>query len=209
MARDFHIEGETLVRVRFGAHISGNVRKELGLAQEDVIVTPNFRHRDVIIDDFGPNIPPEILWQLADVRIRMTLIHFDEHILDICTSESMAGGVDAVFKEAGTMAPAGHLMGGGGPLLSSGNHFIQVNLAAPQLGIPWRFFASYLCEQPLRYPLGTRVMAVGCNWRAIPYTPLISGSSVVSSASGNVNVFSALELISSGVRLWDRQFDDD
>ena len=100
---------------------------------------------------------------LADVHIRMSLVHFDKDVLSACISESMAGG------DEGDLAGAGTPMGGGAGLGADGNHYISVNLLSPVLDNPWRFLACYLSEQPVQYPLGTERSLVALNWRCIPY----------------------------------------
>lgn len=205
MTRDFCINGETLVKVKFGAHVSGVKLRELGLAAEEVRVIPKFYHSDIRVDDFGPNVPPEVLWMLAEVRISMTLINYDPNVLDVCISESM-GGVSPL-RDAGTLAPAGTLMGGGGLIFGSGYHFISLNLLSPQLGNPWRFRASYLADLPVQIPLGTKTTLADCQWRAIPYQPLITKGTALTT-SGAVTVTTINEIISSGAILWDRFPDD-
>jgi hypothetical protein len=203
MPRDFVINGECLVKVKGGQHMSGRAigdLSELGLSVDAVRITPRFIHADVKCDDFGPDIPAEVRWQLAEVGIRMVLLHYDEDVLDICLRESMGGG--NVLGAAGTMSPAGRPLGRGLPLLASGNNYISLNLTAPILDKPWNFPASYLTGPPVEIPLGVGVTAAVCNWRAIPYKPLV-GSGRTFVLSGHTQ-----EIASSGVPLWFRALDD-
>lgn len=205
MTRAFQINGETLVRVRGGAHMSGvaiGTVSELGLASESIQVIPRFVHKDIKCDDFGPDIAADMMTQLADVTIRMQLIHYDRDVLDICMDESMGGGRGGVFiRNAGVLPPAGTILGGLKPLFASGNHFISLNLASPQLVYPWRFPAAYLTGQPLEIPLGSKSSIVVAEWRAIPYVvpPRVT---TLSAASGTMS--SVGEIQSSGALLWDR-----
>lgn len=223
MSREFFINGETLVTVKGGQHTSGllylpntateyqigvgNVKAiasgapaaELGLAVDQIQVTPRWKHRDFRADDFGPDVPPEVMVNIADVQIHMTLIHFDHDVLDGCWSEAMGGAggeaVDAggiVLPLLGQVLGAGALMGGGLPLLASGNHFISLNLLSPVGKKPYHFPAAYLTEDPVHFPLGTGTSAVALNWRAIPYH----------NQTGTQNPF-ASEIRSSGLVLWD------
>ena len=86
MTRAFNIFGESLVTVYGGDHLSGSAftsgGAQLGLSLDQIKITPRFHHRDVHTDDFGPDIPPEVLWNLADIRINMTLVHYDYDVLD-------------------------------------------------------------------------------------------------------------------------------
>ncbi len=198
MARDWTINGPTLVKVKGGAHLSGILfpaPAELGLSTDAITISPKFIHRDVRVDDFGPSIPAEVMWQLAEVKITMSLVHYDRNILDYCTSESMGGtlpgplGADdrplQQFAFAGTLAPAGTPLGRGLNLFASGNNYLSVSLTSPELGWPWRFPTSYLNSNPYIIPLGTEKSIVQLSWRVIPYAPLTS------------------EIICSGNILWD------
>lgn len=207
MARDFQINGECLAMVKGHGALADLPMSspdaaahlwELGLTTESVTITPTWQHKDINTDDFGPNIPAELLWQLADVRIRMTLIHYDRDILRDCMIESMGGGslVDAngLFVD-GTLAGAGQPMGNGLALFASGNHYISLNLTATSGGQPWRFPTSVLTAQPLEIPIGTKASLAVLNWRAIPYRPLPS--------QNDLN----LDIVSSGAVLWDHTLD--
>lgn len=213
MARDYQINGECLVRVRGGAHLSGGIGflTELGLTDRDGVVRimPEWRHRDVKVDDFGPDVPAELQWQMAQAKIHMTLVHYDRDVLDQCVGEAMGGVADASLalgQQAGSLVPAGQPFGRYKPMFASGNHYIRVNLAANN-GFPWRFLSCVLQGPPLEIPLGTRRSHVKLIWRAIPYTlpGLVSGGSL---ASGGILVdgiifSSGKEISSSGVELWD------
>jgi hypothetical protein len=157
------------------------IRTELGLAADKISVTPRWKNEDIHVDDFGPFIPPEVLWMLADVNIRMRLIHYDQAALQICLAESMGGSVFGFFAPGrpapainqgpidGLMAGAGSLLGNNCAPLASGCHYISLNLLSPVLGVPWRFPTAYLDAQPVVIPLGTEASIVDLSWRAIPY----------------------------------------
>ncbi len=195
MVRDFVVNGETLVQVKGGQHLSGNqiaIVSELGLASEGIRISPHYFHTPINADDFGPNVSPEMQWQLAYVDIDMTLIHTDAYVLDVCMAESMGGTIpisgavvssgafsgtliDGVMQRAGILNPAGTLLGNGCEILRSGCHYISLNLTSPVLDYPWRFRHSYINGQPLEIPLGTSVSLYRVNWRCIPYAPLRYG----------------------------------
>lgn len=211
MARDFFINGPCMVEVKGGAHCSGTiaVRSELGLTSDPIRVTPAFHHKDLKADDF-PNAPPEVLWNLADARIKMTLINCERSILDTCIQEGTGGGADAAL--AGTLSPAGMPMGGLKPLYASGNHYIGIILSSPIIGLPYLFPSCYLAEQPFEIPLGAGASLIQLNWRAIPYvSPTIAYYNTLSLISGNIVVASGKyvisEILSSGAVLWNRKSD--
>lgn len=217
MSRGFWIPGEGMVSVKGGAHMSGvpiGQLSQLGLANGPVQVTPTLFTQDVKCDDMGPQAAAEVVQYLAEVQIDMTLINFDPVVLDVCVDEALAGG--GVFANpgssqnflAGIMPPAGTPLGNGRNLLSSGNHWISLNIAAPtgfsqgaqfmsglEVGLPWHFPSATLARDPAVYPLGTRAQVVKLSWRAITYRPLPAVDSDV------------FEVFSSGAVLWDHNPD--
>lgn len=209
MARDYYINGECLVKVLGGAHWSGRINPvtELGLSSDQITITPDFRHRDVMTDDF-PEAPPECLWMLGTVDISMMLVHFDRDVLDLCVGEAMAGGGSpGVFlTPAGTFAPAGMPMGGGLPLYASGNYFIGLNLTnVGFLTSPWNFPACYLTGPPVVFPIGVKVSQVQLKWRSVPYASIFnSGNQYVASGDPLRLADGYGELVSSGQTLWNR-----
>lgn len=186
MARDYFLNGETLVKVKGSVAGIQNLA-ELGLAIDTIVITPNFRHKDIRIDDFGPDIPAEVLWHLSDARIRMTLVHFDRNVLDSCLISSMAGANGGTIP--GTFSSCGTPMGGGVALFAVNNFYISLNLLSPVGNKPWRFRTTYLTNPPIEHPLGTGHSLVVLNWRAVPYP------------------ISSIELISKGTILWDHTLD--
>lgn len=172
---------------------------ELGLTSESIQITPTFNHKDINTDDFGPNVPAELLWNLADVRIRLTLIHYDRDILNNVIIEGMGGGAkfdaNGLFVD-GTFAAGGTPMGNGKPLFTSGCHYVSFNFLSTTSGQqPWRFPTCVLAQQPIEIPIGTKATLAVLNVRAIPYSPPVT----VSGISYGVQ--------SSGIVLWDHELD--
>lgn len=213
MARDFVINGETLVKVKFGAHIPASVPggsnlSELGLATERITVTPKFFHKDIYVNDFGPNTPAEVLAMMGDCTISMNLIHYDKNVLDTCIAESQGGttvkpeniGINLALNLgiAGVFNPTGTVMGGEYPTIMylSGCHYMGLNLSSPVLEMPWRFRKTYLIDT-VRYPLGTEKSIVSLNWRAIPYQTPPTG----------IAATTQIEILSSGAVLYDHLAD--
>ncbi len=198
MGRDLNINGPCLVTVKGGGALAqssggeGLILHELGLSIGDIRIIPNFIHRDINCDDFGPDVPPEVMVSLADAMIHMVLIHYDNQVLDWCMSNSLGFYDDGVNDlNAGTMAGAGTILGGGQAIQDSTNLLISLNLSAPGVVTPdnvhtfaprpWRFPAAYIAANPMEIPLGTTRTAVVIRWRAIPYVTYNSRSSELKS----------------------------
>ena len=98
MPRDFYINGETMVYVKGRADsLLLGTRQELGLSDGMIRVIPDFRHHELNVDAWG-EAPVDVQFMLATVTISMTLIHFDEAVLDDCVQESMGGAGEGVFS---------------------------------------------------------------------------------------------------------------
>lgn len=168
MARDFFINGESLVYVKGRSDSGIGSLTELGLANAPIVITPIFHHKPINVNAWG-DAPAEMQFMLAEVRISITLIHFDSGVLDTCITESMAGA-----PSIGSLPRAGARMGNNTARFAAGgaggNHYIGLNIASP-VGIkPYRFYYAFLAERPLEFPLGAERSAVQTFWRAIPYT---------------------------------------
>lgn len=238
MPSDFIIYGPTLAAVKGGEHASGFLNisgfvVELGLAVEDITISPHFSHMDIVPSDFGPNVPAEIMWNLTDVQIQMTLVHYDPVVLDGAMSEAM-GGITVnptllptvTFDLAGRMNPAGSVLGNGLPIYASGNHYISLYLlnTSPPPGsvlnasgeVPvsgfepgYVFPTAYLDSKPLVIPMGTATSKVITSWRAIPYRPIYYLSTAPTSElpltiNGTVGNYVRGEILSSGAIVWER-----
>jgi hypothetical protein len=196
MARDFYINGETMVFVKAKADspFGGNMT-QLGLAEDPIKVTPKFIHKDINVDAWG-EAPAEVQFMLAELSISMNLIHFDRSIIDACMQLSM-GGAPAI----GQLTRAGARLGNnaarfaaGGP--GVGNFYIGLNLTSPIGAKPWRFYYTYLTGQPAEFPLGVDRSVIRMNWRCIPYTQDPWGSPTATTTTG-----------AQGYQLWDYTLD--
>jgi hypothetical protein len=194
MARNYYINGPCLVKVRgmVGTALDGSLAiPELGLTDNTgkVSIIPNYKHKDYKYDDFGGETPPDVMWMLTDVTIIMTLVHFDYAILQACMNESAGGGTE------GTMAGAGKPMGAGVAMYANKNHYMSLYLSQPNnagFTNPWRFKACYLYQRPVIWPVSAERSLVQCYWRAVPYTPIVG----------------ITEILSTGVKVWDHLADD-
>ncbi len=218
MPRSFTVPGECMVSVKGGEQMSGGpiaVLSELGLASDSITVTPTYYHKDVLVDDFGPNVPADLQQYLAEVRVSMTLIHFDPSVLDLCANEALGGG-DSQFvvntRPAGEiLAPTGRLLGRFRNRFWSGWHYVGLNLSATDLATGWRFFQATLTGQPFIYPMGTEAAGVRLEWRCLPYcSPWLSGGTLGRSGAiqvGDIVWHPRNEMQSSGATIWDRGAD--
>lgn len=171
MTRQWVINGESMVSVRGMQGTAIQNIQQLGLTSDPIRITPNFRHRDIQLDAYGGEVPPEVQMMLADVTINFTLIHYDVNILNACINESLAGGDQTnVAGNAGAVPRAGTLMGGQVARFAAGNHYIGLNILSPVANYPWRFLTCYMTGPPMTYPLGTEKSAVITNWRCIPFS---------------------------------------
>lgn len=207
MSRDFVINGECLALLKFGAHVLGtslatnngnSALFELGLTSDSIKITPNYAHRDVLTDSFGPDMPAEVHWQLADVTIALRLIHYDKRVLQASLVES-TGYNGGIFTD-GTLPPAGSPLGNYVAPLASGCFYQSLNLTSPVLGQPWRFRTCYQNGPPVMIPIGTEKTIAEVNFRAVPYRAPVLGT-----LRSGYSPYT--ELISSGVVLFDHTLD--
>src|SRR4051812_34759896 len=98
MTRQFNVSHETMVSVKGGDITSIT---ELGLPLNEIKITPHFSHKDIYVDDFGDEVPAEILSKLMWVDVGMVLMHYDAVVLGVCIARSI--GAHAV----GLCGPAG------------------------------------------------------------------------------------------------------
>lgn len=211
MSRSFEVFGEYLVKIRFGLHLSGvftfsgSNYTELGLATDSITLIPRFVHRDIKVDDFGTDIPAEVLWMMADFNIKMSLIHFDIDVLELCMMESMGGGFVPPILDGGAnpienigdLYPAGTIMGG-----KQYTNLPNLNIVVPQdisgchyMGLwlmstnpvnaltDWFFNSTYLLAPPLQIPIGTKATIAQLLWRAIPTMNVNASGQVFSSGT--------------------------
>ena len=191
--RNYFINGQCLVKVK-GSTLSLYDGKgggaELGLTDVKgcVTISPNFRFRKIMYDDYGSEVPAEIMWLLQDVSISMTLVHFDADVLEGCISQSNGGVL------AGRVAGAGRPMGSGFEMYSNSgeNHYITLYLSSPTGGLPWRFISCYLDGSPIEWPISAERSLVYLEWKAIPYAKFPSSNP-------------SAEMLSSDIVIWDNK----
>lgn len=190
------------VKGRSGSPITSTIH-ELGMTDEPIRISFKYSQKDVPADDFGPEVPANILSQLYEATIRMNLVHFDETILRACMRESAvaAGNFD------GVCAPGGTPLGNGGALFSSNNYFISLNIVGLRYPLPWRFPASFLIT-PLEYPIGSVATKPSLVWRSIPYASLATGAAYTLPSLPGVTLRPTRgDLLSYGAVVWDHTLD--
>jgi hypothetical protein len=190
MARGFTVYGEVMVYVT-GA-IFDNTLVELGLCTDSIQIAPRIKNREIMTDDFGDEVPAEVMAKMTDALVTMTLIHYDEETLSDCVRQSMGGvqlGSNPDWQD-GVCGPTGRTMGGGVPLGYFGNRYVTLYLMSAVDARPWRFPATYILDG-YDYPVGSKASEVQLTFRAIPY---------ISPVDENGNV---VEILSDGAIVWD------
>ena len=69
MARTFFVNGESMVTVRGNSSSSIGSTTQLGLSDGPIRISIEFRHKDIQVDAFGGEIPPDVQWMLAAASI--------------------------------------------------------------------------------------------------------------------------------------------
>ncbi len=191
MVRDYHVAGEVMVSV-YGGHPYLSSLTQFGLASDSIDIVPVFYSQDIHTDDFGPRCPVDVMRLLGAVIIHMTLVHYDEDILDCLTTAAM-GRVIPVHVDgtslttdpatnpiegAGICGPAGILMGRGLARGAQGNLFTSLNLipADTDSQDPWRFYSCHLMDAPHKIPFGVKRTLLELSFRAIPYQTAIAAT---------------------------------
>lgn len=170
MARDFHINGESMVFVKGAAGTLIASLTQLGLADSPIVVTPRSHYADINVDAWGGReVPVDVQYKLSDITVQINLIHYDREVLRTCLQLSMGGGLIPGGID-GALGRTGTRLGGGVGRFAAGNSYIGLNIASPVDGLPWRFYYAYLADNPATYPLGAEKSVVQTVWRVVPYT---------------------------------------
>jgi hypothetical protein len=185
MARDFKINGETMISVKGRSDGLIPLLTQLGLAADQVNVQFEVEHEDIIVNAWG-KFPAEVQVFGGAANISMNLIHVDEAVLEYCWQEAMGGTASfgqlaragarlgnntARFAPANTVNPATGLV-------TTGNHLIGLNISSPVLQLPYRFWYAYMSSPPITYPLGAEKSVIAVTWRAFAYTTDPWGGSI-------------------------------
>ena len=168
MARTYKVYGETMVKVKGRSDSPIAALSELGLTSDPITITVEYKHLEIGVNAYG-QVPPELQGMGMMARVNMTLVHFDQDVLDACLAEALAGS-----PGFGQLGHAGALMGNGLPRFApggaNGNHFIGLNLISALGAPPWRFLYAQLAGQPMTYPIGAERSLVQLQWTAFPYS---------------------------------------
>lgn len=189
MARNYYINGETMVAVKGRSDSSIANLTNLGLCTDEIQVQVQSHRLAIRVDAYGDG-PPESQFMGAGATVVTNLVHFDSDVLEACLQEAWGSS-----PALGALGHAGSMMGNGlprfGPGGITGNHFVGLNILSALGKQPWRFLNTCLADNPIRWPLGTERSIVSCNWQAFPYSvdPWNNGQG------------------SFGVPIWDHQSD--
>lgn len=176
MARDYFINGETLVRVKGRSDCAIAALSELGLSEGPIKVSLDIKDDDIILDAHG-DIPGDVQINCAACTVSIPLIHLDRTILDECVRLGM-GAPPTVGQTARAGQRLGNNLGRFAPSPNPnasptgnncGNNYIGLNLTSPVGNKPWRFFFAYMMGTPMDFPLGAEKSVVMTTWRAINY----------------------------------------
>ena len=182
MPRNWQINVESLVQVKGATDTAIANLTELGLAVEDITVSPHLEHDDMLLDASG-RAPSDVQFFMGWCDINMTLGHFDPDVLETCINLSAAQ-----IGAFGSIARAGTRLGNNVARFVAGYRFVGLNITSPVEARPWRFGHTYLTGTPVMVmPLGTKRSLVQLNWRAIAYQP--DPYAIVSSATGTVAIW--------------------
>jgi hypothetical protein len=191
MTRQYHIEGEVMVAV-VGYDTLLSTGANLGLADNSIEIEIDIRHGDIHTDDWGNEIPAELMAKLGQVFITMTLVHFDPSALGDCVALSLGAtsttptGLPTDLPDV-SVGPYGQLMGRGSFLSSltpTKANYVRMYLIPARRGqTPTRILACTLTGPPIRIPIGTVRSLVQLKWRAIPYGEFNDDNELISAGT--------------------------
>jgi len=160
------VNGETMVYVKGNVASAIPSLSELGLSESPIVITPTFKHKPIVLDAWGSEVPAEIQFKLSYVTVSMNLIHFDRTVLSAVIMESMGGALTE-----GTLTRAGTRLGNNAARFALNNHFIGLNLSSPVAGIPYRFLSAFLTDPLQLPPMGTEKSITPLTFQCIAYQP--------------------------------------
>ncbi len=235
--RDYHIPGPSIIKVKgstsnlglTGLSIPGQEAStatepilktavELGLCTHDIEIKPRFIHKDVVADDFGPEVAADLMWLLADVSLTMQLIHYDDQVLDALVHEASGRSETLGRVGRGYIAGAGTLMGSIFPPFDPKSRyvvlFIQPSTSSEEL--PYRFIKATLADRPFVMPYGVDSKKVQLQWRVIPskrnrpdentfFGPMKILQNPTNGAFATLQPPQFQEITSNGALLWDHK----
>lgn len=164
MARQFYINGESMILVKGASNTAIGTLSQLGLTSDPIQVSVEYRTLEIQVDAYG-RVPPEAQSMGMVARIQMNLVHFDVSVLNACIQATNANA-----PAVGALGHAGTLMGGGVARFQPGNNYIGLNIQSAIGTQPWRFYYAYLANNPLQWPLGAERSIVPLTWYAVPYS---------------------------------------
>lgn len=186
MARDYYINGETMIYIKGAVDSAYPEVTELGLCEQPIRVSVEYRHLDIQVNAYG-HVAPEKQAMGAMAKVYMSLVHFDPAVLRFLISQSVGGA-----PSPGTLGHAGNRMGNGVARYGPGWRYVGMSVVSaltagdPNI-VPWTFYCGVLANNPLEWPLGAERSVITATFDILPYSldPWNGGNG------------------SYGVRLWD------
>src|SRR5437868_1583320 len=159
MAGTFHVNGEAAIYTQTAGSNQSRSSELLGISADGVRGSLREFGEPVFVDTFGPDVPGDEQYFLADGILRLRLIWWDEAVLQRVRARTATylglapgvGGVDGQVGSAGMLWRTG--LGG-----SNGSMYFGLSIASPVEGLPWGFPQTRLLDAQ-DWNLGTRVMA--------------------------------------------------
>jgi hypothetical protein len=169
----FHVNGEAAIYTQTGGSNSARQSELLGISADGVRGSLREFGEPVFVDTFGPNVPGDEQYFLADAIFRLRLVWWVESTLQRVRARTAtyiglpAGnlGVDGLLGSAGMLWRTG-IGGSNGPL------YFGISIASPREGLPYSFGACRLMDAQ-EWNMGTRYMAWDLTFHAVPdsFTP--------------------------------------
>lgn len=169
MARDYYINGETMIYIKGAVDSTYPAVTELGLCDIPIRVSVEYKHLDIKVNAYG-EVSPEKQAMGAMARVNISLVHFDRSVLSFLISQSL-GGSPAI----GQLGHAGFRMGNGVGRFGAGMRYVSLGIVSaltagdPNI-VPWTFHYAVLSNNPLEFPLGAERSLVTCAFDCVPYS---------------------------------------
>ncbi len=162
MARDYYINGETMVYIKGRAPYAA--KTELGLSDQPIRVSVEYQNLGIQVNAYG-QVPPERQAMGSMARVYMSLVHFDKTALRFLIQEATGGG-----PSIGTLGHAGTRYGGGQVIGHPECHYVSLGIESALGQDPWTFAYGVLANNPLEWPLGAERSIVSLSWEIVPYS---------------------------------------
>ena len=162
-----HVNGSAGIRLALPLD---NTLKPVGYSEDGVDIDFHMGWEDVMCDVYGPKVPIDVQYFLQDAFIEFDLVLYENsRFLEMISQfQALVGGA-----ASGVMAQAGGLF-----IQNSGYFRLLISSTPTNVGITsdeqcWNFLYAYPVD--IKSKIGTRRKIHHCVFRAIPYSPTITG----------------------------------